>query len=347
MDKDLLIAVSLSPSKIKKFFLGDFSNNNNFQNKYDRYIKSFQEDIKRIKRYCQLNSVQIITLLDREYPEQLVQIADPPILLYAKGRVELLKKANAIGVVGSRKATRSGIMVCEKISSQLAEYGIVVISGLASGIDASAHRGTLNVGGDTIAVLGTGIETMYPFSNRDLYKEIFAKGLVVTEYAPETEFFKAAFPLRNRIIAGLSKGVLVVESAKKGGSLITAQCALDYNREIFAVPGRITDKMSSGTNVLIQQGAKMVLSVEDIASELNWLIPPKKQKVNIKYKLSKEENSVLQHLGLEPIYIDILQQKTGLKISKISTILSFLELQDIVCSLPGKFYIKNANLLNY
>jgi DNA processing protein len=198
----------------------------------------------------------------------LREIFDPPIVLFARGRVELLKSL-ALGVVGTRRPTPYGIAVAERLSADLAHAGLTIASGMARGIDTSAHKGALAAGGDTIAVLGCGVDIVYPAENRKLYAEISAKGLVVSEFPMGSTAFPQNFPIRNRIISGLSVGVLVVEGAQYSGSAITAKLAMDQGREIFAVPGNITSKLSWGPNLLIKQGAKIVQDWNDVVIELS------------------------------------------------------------------------------
>jgi DNA processing protein len=212
--------------------------------------------------------VELVTIGDPRYPEALREIFDPPIVLFARGRVELLKSL-ALGVVGTRRPTPYGIAVAERLSGDLAHAGLTIASGMARGIDTSAHKGALAAGGDTVAVLGCGVDIVYPAENRKLYAEIAAKGLVVSEFPMGSTAFPQNFPIRNRIISGISVGVLVVEGAQYSGSAITAKLAMDQGREVFAVPGNITSKLSWGPNLLIKQGAKIVQDWNDVVVELS------------------------------------------------------------------------------
>jgi DNA processing protein len=213
------------------------------------------------------DSVNLVSLHDPRYPERLKEIFDPPIVLFTKGRLELLKSV-LLGVVGTRRPTPYGTAVAERLSGDLARAGLTITSGLARGIDAAAHRGALAAGGNTVAVLGCGLDVVYPSENRKLAAELGQKGLVVTEFPMESPAYPQNFPIRNRIISGLSAGVLVVEGAQYSGSSITARLALDQGRELFAVPGNITSKMSWGPNMLLKQGAKVVQEWNDVVSEL-------------------------------------------------------------------------------
>src|SRR5580704_16753875 len=209
----------------------------------------------------------VITMGDPRYPQPLREIFDPPILLFARGRVELLQSLS-VAVVGTRRPTPYGLAVAERLSGDLAHAGLTIVSGMARGVDAAAHKGALAAGGDTIAVLGCGVDIVYPSENRRLAAELAAKGLILSEFAMGSTAFPQNFPVRNRIISGFSSGVLVVEGAQYSGSSITAKLALDQGREVFAVPGNVTSKASWGPNLLIKQGAKLVQDWNDVIVEL-------------------------------------------------------------------------------
>jgi DNA processing protein len=227
---------------------------------------TFEDAVVQQEKLAQ-GGVELVTIGDPRYPQLLREIFDPPIVLFAKGRVELLKSLG-LGVVGTRRPTPYGIAVAERLSGDLAHAGLTIVSGMARGIDTSSHKGALAAGGDTVAVLGCGVDIVYPAENRKLYAEIAAKGLVVSEFAMGSTAFPQNFPIRNRIISGLSVGVLVVEGAQYSGSAITAKLAMDQGREVFAVPGNITSKASWGPNLLIKQGAKIVQDWNDVVVEL-------------------------------------------------------------------------------
>jgi DNA processing protein len=210
---------------------------------------------------------EVVTFHDPRYPEPLKEIYDPPILLYTRGRTELLS-AFKIAVVGSRRPSPYGTAVAEKLSSELAAAGLVIVSGMARGVDTAAHRGALRGGGDTIAVLGCGVDVVYPSENRKLAAEIAEKGLLVSEFPMGATAFPQNFPIRNRIISGISSGVMIVEGAQYSGSLITARLALDQGREVFAVPGNIVSKLSWAPNLLIKQGATLVQEWKDVVEGL-------------------------------------------------------------------------------
>ena len=201
------------------------------------------------------------------YPRPLKEIFDPPILLYARGRVELLSGHN-LAVVGSRRPSPYGMSVAQKLGRELVQTGLVVVSGMARGVDSLAHRGALDAGGNTIAVLGCGVDVVYPRENEKLAQRIVERGLIVSEFRLGSTAFPQNFPIRNRIISGVSLGVIVVEGAQYSGSLITARLALDQGREVFAVPGNIVSKQSWGPNLLIKQGAKLVQEPTDVLEDL-------------------------------------------------------------------------------
>ncbi|MDL2273280.1 DNA-processing protein DprA [Oscillospiraceae bacterium OttesenSCG-928-G22] len=224
---------------------------------------------------CEKKQIRVITIQDAEYPDRLKNIDAPPLVLYTKGRFPLFDEEVAVAVVGSRKHTAYGRLVAERISYELAVGGALVVSGMARGIDSCANRGALNAGKPTVAVLGCGADVVYPAENRELYEEISVRGCIVTEYTPGTRPFGGNFPVRNRIISGLSLGTLIVEAPRMSGALITANCALEQGRDVFAVPGNIDIAVNEGGNELIKEGAKLVTSASDILVEYVHLFPHK------------------------------------------------------------------------
>lgn len=280
---------------------------------------------------------RIITIVDEEYPLLLKEIPDPPPYFYLKGK--LPAPALAIAVVGSRRATDYGLSTTKRLSQELAEQGITIVSGLASGVDAAAHRAALQVSGATIGILGCGIDVVYPKENRDLYAAMTEQGAIISEFPPGAEPEAPNFPRRNRIISGLSRGVLVVEAAEKSGSLITARFALEQGREVFAVPGNINFRASRGTNTLIKQGAKLVETVADIIGEL----PPEAERIPLwaqkqRFNLTGEEESLCSLLSDSPLHIDELIVRSGLTAQSVSAMLLRLELQGAVVQLSGKVF---------
>jgi len=298
------------------------------------------EDLTREYRLIKKLGVKLIPCTDPLYPLNLSHIYDPPFLLYVRGS---LKKEDerAVAVVGTRRATGYGKIAARRLARELAREGITVVSGMARGIDTAAHEGALDEGGRTIAVLGCGIDLVYPPENKSLMEEIIKKGAVISEFPLGTRPFAHNFPRRNRIISGLSKGVLVVEAPLKSGALITTDYALEQGREVFAVPGTITSPYSKGTNRLIKEGAKIVEDVSDILEELN-LVSAGEDKPKIDLQLSFEEKSVLDYLSSEPVHIDEVVKKTQLPVARVGDILMRLQLKGMVRELPGKLFIREV-----
>lgn len=292
---------------------------------------------RELDRIKQLN-IGYHTIYDKDYPQNLAEIPDAPVLLYVRGNAEILKSFS-LAVVGSRKYTSYGKKVAYDLSKKCAENGLTIISGLALGIDAFAHRAALDAGGKTIGVLGCGLDRIYPASNFHLGREIIEKGgAIISEFPPGTLPMKQNFPARNRIIAGLSQGVLVVEAAIESGALITAYQALEYNREVFAVPSNIDSGNSVGTNLLIKNGAKLVTSEEDILEELN--IPKKALVKKAKEILpeTEEEKSVYRTLSNEAKLVDDIIKESGLNIIAINSALTTMEIKGMVVNLGGSRY---------
>lgn len=274
---------------------------------------------------------QIITLADTAYPQALLEIPDPPPLIYVKGRLDLLNRPG-FAIVGSRNATAQGLANAEAFACALSNAGLTIISGLALGVDAAAHRGGLDGSSSTIAVVGTGLDTVYPARNRDLAHHIAADGALISEFPLGTPGLAANFPRRNRLICGLSKGCLVVEAAISSGSLITARLATDQGREVFAIPGSIHSPLAKGCHALIKQGAKLVESAQDVLEELGWSQPATRIDAAAD---AADTHPLLAHVGFDPVDIDALQQRSGLAIDALNTALTDLELAGLVERLPG------------
>ncbi|MBX3650185.1 MAG: DNA-processing protein DprA [Burkholderiales bacterium] len=274
----------------------------------------------------------VVTLADAEYPKSLLEIPDPPPLLYVKGRLDLLNR-RAFAIVGSRNATAQGLANAEAFAAALSNAGLTIISGLALGIDAAAHRGGLAGSGSTIAVVGTGLDVVYPARNRDLAHRIAESGTLVSEFPLGTPGLAANFPRRNRLICGLSGGCLVVEAAISSGSLITARLAADQGREVFAIPGSIHSPLAKGCHALIKQGAKLVESAQDVLEELG--LPHASPENSPETASTEDDHPLLKHIGFEPVDMDTLQQRSGLAIGEINTALTALELAGAVEGLPG------------
>ncbi len=237
-------------------------------NKEEIWQKRDMKLLQRYRAYMNKNHIQMINIIDEAYPEELKTIYDPPVTLFVKGNSECLK-GNKIAVIGCRNASEYGMRITKKIASGLANNGITVVSGLARGIDAMAHQGALVKKAKTVAVLGSGLDIVYPYENKDLYQEIVKQGgAIISEYIVGTKPMAKNFPRRNRIISGLSHGVLVVEATKKSGTMITVDFALEQGRDVYVVPGNIDSFKSEGTNELLKQGAKLITCVEDILEEL-------------------------------------------------------------------------------
>jgi DNA processing protein len=274
------------------------------------------------------------------YPEVLKNVEDTPLVLYMKGEYHPDDRF-AIGVVGSRKHTHYGESVTQRIAGELSAAGFTVISGLARGIDTLAHKAALAAGGRTIAVLGSGLDVCYPPENRGLTERIVSSGCVLSEFLPGTMPNKENFPRRNRLISGLSLGILVVEATDNSGSLITAGYALEQNKEVFAVPGNITSRNSEGTNKLIKQGAKIVLKTDDIIEELAPVLKGYiRTELKERAQLEGEENRLCTMLSREPKHVDLISRESGLSVNQLLNLLLSLELKGIVKQASGKrFYI--------
>jgi DNA processing protein len=281
-----------------------------------------------------------ITYKEKEYPSHLKEIYSPPAILYARGKFDKMNEFS-VSVVGTRRFTDYGKQVTREITYGLAQTGLTIVSGLAVGIDTEAHKAALEAGGRTIAVLGGGIDdtTIFPSMNRSLAHKIIENGAVISEYPPGTASLKQNFPARNRIIAGLSLGVLVVEAPDKSGALITAYNALEQNREVFAVPGNINSKNSIGPNNLIKIGAKLVTSYEDILEELNLEFAKDYKQNREILPENDEEAKILKHLSKEPTHVDILIKKTKMDARTINSIITLMEIKGKVRDLGGMNYI--------
>ncbi len=275
----------------------------------------------------------IVTLADTRYPRQLLQIPDPPPLLHVKGRVELLSRP-ALAIVGSRNATAQGMANAEAFARSLSDAGLTIVSGLALGVDAAAHRGGLAGSASSVAVLGTGADIVYPARNRALAHELAAGGALVSEFPLGMKPLAGNFPRRNRVISGLALGCLVVEAAADSGSLITARLAAEQGREVFAIPGSIHSPLAKGSHALIQQGAKLVESARDILEELRMGAPSAPAPVPAMVT-DPRARRLLDALGQEPCDRDTLVARSALPVAEIGALLTQLELDGLVATLPG------------
>jgi DNA processing protein len=306
--------------------------------------KLHPEQVKRDKEKRLEESIEFVCFLDQGFPEALAEIPDPPLLLFYRGQLSCLRKP-LIGVVGSRKPTPYGKAACAHLSEQLCQAGFSIVSGLAYGIDAEAHRTALRCGAGTIGVLGCGIDQVYPPLHRSLYQEICQDGLLLSEYPPGTPPIAGLFPDRNRIIGGLSLGVLVIEAAERSGSLITADFALEQGREVFAVPGPIFSPLSAGPHNLLKQGAKLVTSSEDIIEEFRFLLPSAslKRKTVQPPELDPGEKKLLQLIAFEPIHWNELFATIDPEERRqLDRNLLRLETKGFIVSLAGGFYARRA-----
>ncbi len=299
------------------------------------------EELSRIERL----GIEILCIKDKTYPVNLKAIFDPPPIIYVKGNI-LPDDRLAISIVGSRMATTYGKIVTGRLSAGLATRGITVVSGLARGIDSAAHISALKVGGRTIAVLGCGIDLVYPPENKSLFEQIVCSGAIITEFPLSTPPDKFNFPQRNRLISGLSLGVVVVEAPIRSGSLITADYALEQGREVFAVPGLIDSNLSKGTHNLIKQGAKLVDSCEDILEEFGGLlellkpIPSNHRKDVTDKDLSSSEETVLHLLSNEPKHIDSIIRVSPFSSHQVVAILMQLEIKGLIQQIMGKRFLR-------
>jgi DNA processing protein len=281
---------------------------------------------------------RLVTLDDESYPKALLEIPDPPALLYAVGQVELLQRPS-IAIVGSRNASAQGERNAETFAHALSDGGLVIVSGLAVGIDAAAHRGGLAGGASTIAVLGTGVDVIYPRRNAELARLVAERGLLLSEFPLGTSPLAHNFPQRNRLISGLAKGCLVVEAALASGSLITARTAADQGRDVFAIPGSIHSPLSKGCHALIKSGAKLVESAEDVLSELSGFRPSGyASTTRARAGEAQSDEGLLSHMGHDPVDVDSLCLRAGLSAEQVSSELLRLELDGHVAALPGGLY---------
>jgi DNA processing protein len=297
-----------------------------------------QVDLEAEMRRLEAQSVRVLTWEDSDYPTLLRNIPDPPFALYVRG--ELLPPDNwALAVVGTRYASVYGKEATRSLVSGLAASGVAIVSGLARGIDTEAHRAALDSGGRTIAVLGCGVDIVYPAQNRKLATAIMDHGALISEYPLGTRPEAGNFPRRNRIISGLSLGVLIVEGKENSGARITTDCALDQGREVLAVPGSILSPGSRGPHKLIQAGAKLVTSVGDILEELNLTMVAEHTAAQVVIPENETEILILKHLSSHPLHIDDLGQKTGLTAAELASTLTMMELKGQVRQVEGMTYV--------
>jgi DNA processing protein len=305
-------------------------------------------DLAAELKRCEEFGCHVVTQDDAEYPEMLRQIYDPPIVLYVKGTLTAADK-NGVAIVGSRQTTHYGIEVARKFGYQLAYVGVTVVSGGARGIDTAAHQGALSAKGRTICVLGTGINIVFPPENAELFARISESGAVVSQYPFNRKADKQSFAIRNRIVAGMTLGTVVVEANMTSGALITSNFATEYGRQVFAVPGRIDSPRSKGCHDLIKKGAKLCEGAEDILSEFEYLFPASNRPPSVNetgilptLMLSENEQKVYDALDKEPKPMDDVIRQCGLPSSAVSVALLSLEMKRVVRQVPGKLFLRNT-----
>ena len=295
-------------------------------------------DLERVMATLQTREISVLTIEDADYPRRLKEINQPPPVLYIKGSVNV-EDEWAVAVVGTRRVTPYGRQVAMELALFLAQNGITVVSGLARGVDAIAHQTALKAAGRTIAVLGSGVDVIYPPEHSRLAGEISKHGALVSDYAMGTKPDGINFPPRNRIISGLSLATIVVEAGETSGALITAEFAVEQGKEVFAVPGSILTPQSTGTNRLIEQGARPLLKMNEILEVLNLEKIPEKQNSRKQFPLDPIEAKLLSALSQEPTHVDEVSRQAGLPISEVSAMLTMLELKGMVSQVGGMNYV--------
>lgn len=308
-------------------------------------VESLEKEFEKLLKICKKKSINITCFLWKDYPKNLKPIYDAPVLLYYKGNLNPADEYS-IGIVGTRTPSEYGRQICEHFAEEFSKSGVPLISGMARGIDSICHKTACKYGNINYAILGCGVDIIYPPENRKLYNEVLEYGALVSEFPPGTFPDKLNFPKRNRIISGISLGTIVVESAAKGGALITASFAIDQGKEVFAVPGYLNSKQSDGTNNLIKSGtAKLIMNAEDVLVELeakmkNFVKAKYKEEKKVLPSLSKSETIIYNTLGFVPIHIDKIFEATGFNISACLVELLSLEFKGVVKQLPGKYFVR-------
>lgn len=296
-------------------------------------IESYKEELYK-------KDIKFISIRNSNYPSLLREIVDAPTGLYIKGN---LPKDNftKVSIIGSRKCSEYGVNASYKLSKDLGKRNLTIVSGMAKGIDSMAHKGAVDSGGKTIAVLGCGVDVCYPSENRSLYENIIKSGAVISEYPPGTQPIPGFFPMRNRIISGVSSATIVIEASKKSGTIITVEQALEQGRDVYAVPGNINSKLSEGTNNLIKQGANLISSYKDVLNGLGIREEQDKENLTKNGKdLAPDEKLVYDCISFEPISVESLVFKLDMKLQIIQYILTMLELKEYIQRLPGQRYIR-------
>lgn len=295
-------------------------------------------DLSTVWQRLEKQGITVITWQDKHYPRRLREIDQPPPVLYTRGEL-LLEDEWAVAVVGTRRVTPYGRQIAEQVATTLAHSGVTVVSGLAHGVDAIAHQAAINAGGRTVAVLGCGVDRIYPPDHRRLAERLLEHGALLSDYAPGTPPEAVNFPPRNRIISGLSMAVVVIEAGERSGALITAQFAAEQGREVFAVPGNINAPQSSGTNRLIQQGAHPLLDVRDLLDNLDLDLVTEQQTARKVIPADTLEAKLLSLLSQQPLHVDEIRNQADMPIEKISAALTLMELKGLVRQVGGMQYV--------
>lgn len=338
-----MVAYFLTGHSLEKMEIDDFFNIGiDLEIAHEIIVWREKNPKEKIFEKIEKNSITPISIQDQRYPKLLKEINDPPLVLFVRGQIYILSEGLNIGVVGTRRYTTYGKEVCVKICNELTKNQITIISGLALGIDSFSHQAALDNGGKTIAVLGSGIdrESIYPRFNLKLAENIIKNnGAIISEYPPGTKPTGFSFPARNRIIAGLSQGVLVIEAPLKSGSLITARHALDYNREVMAIPHPINSENGTGNNELIKRGAALISSAQDVFESLNWNYLNNTQKRKLE-NLTPEEKKILDLLSQESWQIEKIINSLNLPSEQILSTLTLLEMRSMIKNIGGGYYTK-------
>ncbi|MFH1288497.1 MAG: DNA-processing protein DprA [bacterium] len=344
-DREYWMSLNLVPGlgfdKIRKLINAFGSAREIFsQNRKELSIAKIEPILKKELKELERRKLCYIALSDEEYPEYLKEISDPPVVLYVKGKL-LKEDSFSLSIVGARKASFYGKEAAEKFSFDLAKCGFTIVSGLARGIDTAAHCGALKAKGRTVAVLGSGVDIIYPPENRKLSESISENGAVISEFPLAARPFAQNFPRRNRIISGLTKGTIVVEAGLRSGSLITAGLALEQGRDVFAVPGKAFSDQNKGAHILIKQGAKLTDNIFDVLEEFNI----DKEKIgnlvdNKILQVNEDERKVISILSDEPKHIDFIRRELDDSIQKVLSVLTQLELKGLVKQMAGKMFVK-------
>ncbi len=296
-----------------------------------------------IKSRCEKSipdGAKMVVLTDPKYPGKLKNINDPSPYLYYVGDINIFE-GPSLAIVGSRRPSDYGLRIASRLAGELASAGVLIVSGLAYGIDGAAHQSALEAGGKTAAVFGCGLDKVYPEGHAALARRISQTGCLLSEFPKGTKPERFNFPIRNRIVSGLSDGVLVIEASERSGALVTAKIALDQNRDVFALPGSVDNKLSYGPNELIKQGAIAVTSAKDIFDNFGWHLSkePKSKAVDLG-KLTKDELNLFGHLSVQPVHLDELNRKAGMGHGKIAEVLLNLELKGFIIRKPGNYVVK-------